>query len=39
MMSLTRRRLGGVLTAAFLVAGLASAPASAEKVLRVANQG
>lgn len=39
MMGLTRRRLGGVLTAAFLVAGLASAPASAEKVLRIANQG
>ncbi|HKF70618.1 MAG TPA: peptide ABC transporter substrate-binding protein [Stellaceae bacterium] len=39
MMGLTRRRVCGVLTVAFLAAGLASAPASAEKVLRIANQG
>jgi oligopeptide transport system substrate-binding protein len=39
MMGLTRRRLGGVLTVAFLAASLAAAPASAEKVLRIANQG
>ena len=41
MMDLTRRRLGGVLTIALLAAGIASAPltASAEKVLRIANQG
>ena len=39
MAGFTRRRLGGALVLALLVAGLASAPASAEKVLRIANQG
>src|SRR5262249_19836512 len=39
MMGLTRRRLCGALTFAFLAASLAAAPAAAEKVLRIANQG
>jgi oligopeptide transport system substrate-binding protein len=41
MTGFTRRRLCGAFTLAVLVAGLASAPApaSAEKVLRIANQG
>src|SRR5262249_1785108 len=39
MRGFTLRRLGGVFAAALLVAALASAPASAEKVLRIANQG
>ncbi|HXP73568.1 MAG TPA: peptide ABC transporter substrate-binding protein [Stellaceae bacterium] len=39
MAGFTRRRLGGALVLALLVAGLSSAPAWAEKVLRIANQG